>query len=119
MQGCLVATGGCKRAPASTPLPHTHTPTHARHTPNACLPLQADVVLGELTHAERQLMEAELEQRQHQVWFWRWKAEARREVEARRPAVEAAQERVRVVRGERSRVLREAKSVLGLWSGEG
>ena len=76
------------------------------------------MVLGELTHAERQLMEAELEQRQYQVWFWRWKPEARREVEARRPAVEAAQERVREVRGERNRVLREAKLVLGLWSGE-
>ena len=102
---------------ARTCLPATHhapPPPPPRH-----LPPQAEVVLSQLTHAERQLMEAELEQRQYQVWFWRWKPEARREVEARRPAVEAAQERVRVVRGERNRVLREAKSVLGLWSGEG
>lgn len=80
--------------------------------------LQAEVILGELARAEQVLMEAELEQQQFKVWFWRFKPEARTEVEARQPAVDAARAVAREIQGRRDKVLREAKAVLGLWSGK-
>lgn len=79
--------------------------------------LQAEGVVGELTAAERQLMEAELAQARHKVWFWRFKPEARRAVDARQPAVDAARQQVAAVRARRDVLLREAKASLGLWTG--
>jgi hypothetical protein len=52
------------------------------------------------------------------VWFWRFKPEARKEVRARQPPVDAARAVVKEIQGRRDKVLREAKAVLGLWSGE-
>ncbi|EFN54176.1 hypothetical protein CHLNCDRAFT_135614 [Chlorella variabilis] len=80
---------------------------------------EAEVILGELARAEQVLMEAELEQQQFKVWFWRFKPEARTEVEARQPAVDAARAVAREIQGRRDKVLREAKAVLGLWSEAG
>ncbi len=73
--------------------------------------------MGELTLAENQLMEAELAQAQHKVWFWRLKPEARAAVAARQPAVDAAHKQVAAVRTRRNALLREAKAMLGLWTG--
>ncbi|KAL4458505.1 hypothetical protein ABPG75_013370 [Micractinium tetrahymenae] len=80
---------------------------------------QAEGVVGELTLAERQLMEAELAQARHKVWFWRFKPEARQAVAARQPAVDAARQQAAAVRERRDALLREAKALLGLWSEAG
>lgn len=80
---------------------------------------QAEGVVGELTSAERQLMEAEVAQAQHKVWFWRLKPKARAAVAAHQPAVNAARQRVAAVRERRNALLREAKSLLGLWTEAG
>jgi len=86
--------------------------------PSRFPPTQAEYVLIELTAAEQQLMEAQLAQSQHKVWFWRFKEAARKKVAAGQPAVDAATQRVKAVRARRDQLLREAKAVLGLWSGE-
>ncbi|KAL4426500.1 hypothetical protein ABPG77_008358 [Micractinium sp. CCAP 211/92] len=80
---------------------------------------QAEGVVGELTLAENQLLEAELAQAQHKVWFWRLKPEARAAVAARQPAVDAAHKQVAAVRTRRNALLREAKAMLGLWTEAG
>lgn len=80
--------------------------------------MQAEAVVQELTQAEYALMEAELEQQQHKVWFWRFKEDARRDVRALQPAVDAARARVQQVRARKEKALHEAKAVLGLFSGE-
>lgn len=54
-----------------------------------------------------------------QVWFWRFKPDARREVEARRPAVDAARADVEAVVARRDALWKRAKGELGLWSEAG
>lgn len=52
------------------------------------------------------------------MWFWRHKPDARREVEARQGAVDAARAQAVQVEARKDQLLKEAKAALGLWSGE-
>jgi hypothetical protein len=76
-------------------------------------------LMKDLSSADRQLMDAQLALRDVSVWFWRWRPEHREQVLAKRPAVEAAERRVRTLQKERDSILRDAKSALGLWSEAG
>ena len=80
---------------------------------------QAEGIMGELTAAERVLMDAELEVHRHKVWFWRFKPQARAAVEAVQPAADAARAAADAVRARRDELLRQAKASLGLWSEAG
>jgi hypothetical protein len=76
-------------------------------------------LMKNLHSAERQLMDAQLALKDVSAWFWRWRPEHREKVLAKRPAVYAAEERVRTLQRERDAILRDAKSALGLWSEAG
>ena len=80
---------------------------------------EAEGMIKSLASSERRLMDAELYMQEVQVWFWRWRPEHRAEVERRRPAVDAARQRVATLRQERDGILRQAKGELGLWSEAG
>jgi len=76
-------------------------------------------LIKDLSYAERQRMDAQLALRDVSAWFWRWRPEHRARVLAKRPAVDAAERRVRALQRERDAILRDAKSSLGLWSEAG
>lgn len=80
---------------------------------------EAQGITRSLALAEQELMDAQLHFNEAAVWFWRIRPEARKEVEARRPAVNAAKIKVRALDKERSAMLSDAKRALGLWSDAG
>ena len=80
---------------------------------------EAEGLIRQLARAERTLMDAEIQLDEVKVWFYWWRPEHRKLVEARRPAVKAAQQRVRALQKERDGILREGKKALGLWSDAG
>lgn len=80
---------------------------------------EAEGLIRQLARAEQTLMDAQLRLDEVKVWFYWWRPEHRKLVEARRPAVKAAQQRVRALQKEREGILREGKAALGLWSDAG
>jgi hypothetical protein len=80
---------------------------------------EAQGITRGLALAEQELMDAQLHLNEVAVWFWRFRPEARKEVEGRKPAVEAAKIKVRALHKERSSMLSDAKRALGLWSDAG
>lgn len=80
---------------------------------------EAQDITRSLALAEQELMNAQLHLNEVAGWFWRWRPEVRKEVEARQPAVNAAQKKVHDLHREMSRMLRDAKRALGLWSDAG
>ena len=77
---------------------------------------EAHAVDAQLSQAEREYMDADLESSKYKVWFWRWREEYRKKVMEHQPMVDAAKKQVDEVKKERNRVLRAAKQSLGLWS---